>query len=472
MSLMQTLDIKSIKEKKNNFSLKLLFFISLFSLVIAISTPQAHLFAIIGVCLFVYFVLDFTWLTGTIFPISNLFCILLSLQMLVGPFLAYYWFPNDGPYYMRVDDDVYFSYAFPAMIAFTLGISIFSGWKKKIVDIAHLQQSLFFNKKMVYIMIGIGIFFYFLEDKFGSSFSFVFVLLGCLRYIGLFILILTQPKFPRIETAIVYGLILWRGFTTGMFHDLLTWGIFFGIVLALRYKPSFKFKLLVFLGAILGIVVLQSIKESYRSRIYSGQESVSSSLDKAIDDVDEESGIFSNQNLSNNFVVRINQGWILSSALINVPASLDHTRGTLTRKYLEAATMPRFLVPDKLTAGNQQHFMTYSGVEISESTSMGLGIFADAYIEFGAFGGWMWLFFYGLMYNLAINVFFRTAKNYPYLILFMPMVFLYSIRPDCETQTALGHFIKSAFIVFLFHQYMKSKLPKYKLITMKHSAAG
>ena len=106
--------------------------------------------------------------------------------------------------------------------------------------------------------------------------------------------------------------------------------------------------------------------------------------------------------------------------------------------------------------------MKYSGMNISQHTSMGLSSLGDAYINFGINGGFIFMFFLGLIFSEVLKAFHNFSKRFPLLILFTPLVFYYPIRPDCELQTVLGHLIKSCFLIFAIHVVWRSKfrIPK------------
>ncbi|MBX2920436.1 MAG: O-antigen polysaccharide polymerase Wzy, partial [Ferruginibacter sp.] len=94
-------------------------------------------------------------------------------------------------------------------------------------------------------------------------------------------------------------------------------------------------------------------------------------------------------------------------------------------------------------------FMKYSGMRIKRGTSMGLSSLGDAYVNFGTFGGAIFMFILGFIYSEVLNVFHKKSKDYPVLILFTTLVFYYPIRPDCELQTILGHLVKSCFLIYI-----------------------
>ena len=129
-------------------------------------------------------------------------------------------------------------------------------------------------------------------------------------------------------------------------------------------------------------------------------------------------------------------------------------------KILEAAFLPRILAPDKLNAGDRTIFTKYSGMQLRPGTSMALSSVGDAYINFGEFGGCIFMFFLGLLFSEVLNGFYKYSKYYPFLLLFTPLVFYYPIRPDCELQTSLGHLVKSCFLIYVMILFWKKDLSK------------
>ncbi len=113
----------------------------------------------------------------------------------------------------------------------------------------------------------------------------------------------------------------------------------------------------------------------------------------------------------------------------------------------EAAILPRIFAPNKLKAGDREIFTKYSGLRLREGTSMGLSSLGDAYINWGIFGGCIFMLLLGFMYSGILNLFQKHSVQYPVLILFTCLVFYYPIRPDCELQTILGHLFKSCFLI-------------------------
>ena len=86
---------------------------------------------------------------------------------------------------------------------------------------------------------------------------------------------------------------------------------------------------------------------------------------------------------------------------------------------------------------------------------MGLGLFTDAYIEFGQYGAIIYIFLWGIMYGFVLKKFLFYSEKYPILILFSILAFVYPMRPDCETQTVLGHLFKTIMLLALIFTFLK-----------------
>ena len=202
-------------------------------------------------------------------------------------------------------------------------------------------------------------------------------------------------------------------------------------------------------------MVIQALKGSYRTATYSGAEKTGiETFTKLYEKENENSSMFSFERLAP-ANVRINQGFIITNIMHTVPGVVPFSNGKEMYEVFEAGILPRILAPNKLTAGNREIFMKYSGVRIREGTSMALSSLGDAYINFGVAGGSIFMFFLGLLYSYILRIFFKQSAEYPILILFTALVFYYPIRPDCELQTILGHLFKSCFLIYIMLRFFK-----------------
>lgn len=435
------------KNIKYLFSIGFSFFFFLFL--------KFDLYSSLGVGIFIFWIVSLVVASNDSFPIMQLLLSLFSLQYLFGPALTYNGFDvyTIDSYQMKIENVDYFSFVIPIFLAFTLGFRVFFTPQKNIISTEGINQWFDKNPKLPYVFILLGIITPFFSSIVPSSLKFLSYLIESFKFIGLFIIILSNRKSKLIFLIITYVTIFLSAFLGGMFHDLLIWLIVLGLIISYKYKPSFIYKFISIILFVIFIIFIQAIKGGLRDVIWDdgGQLSLELIEDVNKENLNENAGFFTLQNIGPQ-INRINQGWILASTIENVPQNISHTYGSLTVKYLYAALLPRIFDNDKLKAGDQVLFNTYSGHVVFGSTSMALGLFSDAYIEFGRFWSILYVFFFGFLYGFILNKFLFYSKKIPILILFSTLVFVYPMRPDCETPTVLGHLFKSLMLLIaIFH---------------------
>jgi hypothetical protein len=267
-----------------------------------------------------------------------------------------------------------------------------------------------------------------------------------------------DKKLKVAPLILVIGSIVASSLVGGMFHDLLTWILFVGSVYAIKYKFGVNFKLISCIGFILLAVVIQQLKGTYRSATGTeGKEAGLETFSNAYETKTKggDNSLFSFSSLAPD-LVRINQGFIVTNIMKTVPNRVPYSKGEEMSEILEAAILPRIIDHDKLQAGDRTIFEKYSGIHIRAGTSMGLSSLGDAYLNFGILGGSFFMFLLGLTYSTLLNYFKKRSLRQPVLLLFLPLIFYFPIRPDCELQTILGHFVKSTFIIFTMVYFWKS----------------
>ncbi len=385
----------------------------------------------------------------------------MCLQLLLGPVLAYNGLDSfqTGFYRMQISEQEYFMYVIPAVLFFIFGLHYkandFSGEK---LDTESLQQYLKNHPQLPFLLIIIGFISSIAGTFFSNDLAFVFFVLGGFKFIGVFLLIFSQNKLKPLYLLLVYFSVISTSVINAMFHDLLIWLIFLGVIFSIRYQLSKKVKIILSGSFILLSILIQIIKPDYRKSTWKqGQEAGVETLEKTIYLRKEKTGFF-DLNLLAQSNVRINQGAIITNIMRNVPDHIPYANGTQLLQVLEASILPRILVPDKLNSGDRDFFMKWSGMVISSNTSMGLSSIGDAYVNFGVIGGCIFMFFYGLLFNTTLKIFGKYKSRYPVIILFVCLVFYYPVRPDCELHTILGHLFKSCFLIFLIFRIWKQDL--------------
>ena len=396
---------------------------------------------------------------GHVIPVRYLAGSLMCLQMLVGPSFAYMGLDEYQyvKYRMQVPEYDYFSYAIPAMIAFLMGLNIRSNLKGEVVNEAGIKQYVGDHPKMPYLLIGVGFSTSVFSGLFSTSFDLIFYLLGSFKFIGAFLLILGARTIKPLTLGIVFGSIILSSLGTAMFHDLITWFIFLLAIFAIKYKPSVPVKAGVAIGFVVLVIIIQQLKGSYRELTqFQGKEG---NLDVFGEVYEQQSGkgsFFDIRSLASSNV-RISQGFIVSYTLKHVPARQPFANGEELYAILEAAFLPRVLAPNKLKAGDNSLFTKYSGIPLSEGTSMSLSAPGDGYVNFGYTGGVIFMFFLGGLFNFVLLRFHKIGMQYPIAILFTPLVFYFPIRPDTALQTGLGHLVKGCFLLYIIFVFNKNQ---------------
>lgn len=415
-----------------------------------------------AIALWVVFVYDFVTRSNHLLAFREFLLTLYGINYLVSPAIVYRMPPHLVGYKMKIPQNEYFELAIPAMICLWLGLfAIKTNIFKLRYEVVHLHALV--NQKVLKIWLIGGVVLSFSLPFVPGELGFFVYLLGLIRFVAAFALFaLNKRKYRWWLIAVLFIEIL-RSAMHAMFHDMVMWLIFFGIFWVFLAKPKFWVK--VSFAGIIGVFffILQISKSDYRKQTWFGDEEAGFGVltDVALKNVTAEGGLFSEKNIANS-LTRVNQAWILASTVNNMERRRDFQGMHLMSLYLEAAVLPRFLAPNKITSGNKDIFNRFSGHTIRQGTSMGLGIFADGYI---AYGYWGTLFFglgLGLLFGLVFKVVERWGEISPFFILFIFPILNYAVRPDCETQTTIGHLVKSLIVFGLtmtfYRKYFTGKI--------------
>jgi hypothetical protein len=443
------------------------YFIAILTIILFNWFFKYDLLSASAVGIFAYWVSALVIRTNTSFPIKELFLSLYALQFLFGAALTYNGMDEYNHYdnRMRISSEDYFTYVIPVFLSFCLGFNLFV--KKNSIKINRIQIDQWLNahSQAPYYFIAVGFLISFTLDFIPSSLNFVVYILSGFKFVGLFILLMSFRTIKPMIMALIYGSILISSFQGGMFHDLLIWIIMLSLLLVYRFRPNWILKIVGILVFGLFAIFIQSIKTGLRAQTWTGNKEASISLVEGVtnDVVRSNGGLLSLENLGPN-IIRINQGWVLASAIDYVPLNVKHTHGELIWGYVYAAIVPRVFDADKLKSGGHDLVNKYAGREIAGDTSVSLGLFTDAYVDFGPLGAIICVFFFGLFYGYILKQFYVKSKTYPILILFVILAFIYPIRPDTDTGSALGNLFKTIMLLWIIFRLYPNffKIPSTK----------
>jgi hypothetical protein len=348
-------------------------------ILILLLAPGISIYCFIGLMIAAFQFLLVFYSFDYLIPVRYITGSLMSLQMLVGPAFAYMGLDQYQyfKYKMQIPEQDYFLYAIPAVCCFIVGLNINSRLRGEMVDEKRIKQYVSQQPRMLYILIIVGFLSSIANTFFSSSFDLVFYLLGSAKYIGAFLLIIGGVRLKPWILVVVFGSIVLSSLGSTMFHDLITWLIFLLAVLAIKFKPPVLIKAAFGVGFILLIATIQLLKGAYRDASTFQNKAGSVDLFGEVYQTQEsKGGIFDKKNLAVNNV-RINQGFIVTYIMNNIPAKVAYANGDELYQILEAAFLPRIIAPNKLKSGDNSLVTKYSGIRLNPDTSMSLSAMGD-----------------------------------------------------------------------------------------------
>lgn len=391
-----------------------------------------------------FLILRVVFFSNNTFSFREWTLFLYSLNYLISPAITYNLDNSAVTYPMKISSDFYFSMAFPGMFLFGMGLYIIPNKLFK-PDFTKINKVSIVNEGLLKKFVIYGVLFKLTGSFVPGELNFFFYILSLLRFVGSFALYLVDTR-KWFWPFLVLGLEFYLSFTSGTYHDSLMWFIFFSLLFVYVKKPTVEFKILGASAVVILILFIQAIKFSYREKVWvEGNSASLNTVAEVGNTVANSESLVGDDNLKGT-INRSNQAWIFASTVDNMDRNRDFQGMNNVAKYLEAAIMPRFLAPNKIKSGGGEIFNKFSGHTINESTSMGLGVFADGYIAYGTLGVYVFTFFLGLIFSLTFKIIEYWVKISPIYVLMLLPILNYAVRPDCELQTTINHLFKSLII--------------------------
>ena len=384
-------------------------------------------------------------------PLLQLTCLIAVLQWLVGPAINYASTYSFGRYSMYVEEHQYFRFAIPGTAFFVAimlatGSSIRQNNLLKAVDRKH-----FFTIGVVLNVIGIAAT-YLASSRSEGSLGFLLHLVSQLRYVGALYFICSKHELRLIFAAASCLQLVTMSLGAGVFHDLILWlAILFCFWFAQRtWSIVIKF---VLLGtACIGLFSIQVVKQEYRERIQKGEQP---SIFALVGEYLTPSGkAWQNDTLSL-AVTRLNQGWIISAVMKNVPDREPYCEGETIKVAVISSLVPRFLWKEKKKAGGQENFKRFTGLGLGRTTSMAISPLGEAYANFGETGGIVFMLFFGAVFAALYHGTLRYAAKYPTFIFWIPLIFYQAVKAETEMLVVINQLTKGAIIGFSMHYVIR-----------------
>ena len=414
-----------------------------------------------GIFIFILVLINFFQNTNSQIAFKEWVLLLYALNYLLAPAISLHLEQEKVAYQIKLNAEKYYTLMIPGFLFFYWGMnSIKTNVFKTDFDLVKIYALL--NEKILKQLFWLGIALKLIQSFVPGEIGFFIYVLSMVRFVGAFALYAVNARKYFHWLVFVLLLEVLQAFVVGMYHDMTMWLSFFFIFYIYIKKPSLKWKISFALISIISILFIQSIKQFYRAATWSGDREAS--LSTAIDVAENNSSIEILTGEANllSTLTRSNQAWIFASTVDHMNRYQNFQGLNNVKLYMESALLPRFLAPNKIQSGDKEIFNKFSGHVLNEGTSMGLGIFADGYIAYGAWGVAIFGFALGLLFSITFKVVENWTQISPFFMLFLFPILNYAVRPDCETQTTINHLVKSMFIYWLlvvaYRRYFSQKL--------------
>lgn len=362
--------------------------------------------------------------------------------------------------YMPVAEATYFNFALPAMSGFVLMIC----WpvnSKKISDEGHILSSTIEKarlrlKRMPNVgiqIISTGLVMSFVAPFMPGGITFVAILFFWSSFAGALYLFYT-PAF-KFKKLILWGFALFifvGALENGMFTLVAYMGITIFSFLFMGRRLAFWKKLSLFIVGCFLLLLLQSVKGSYRNFLwrqgYEGNKAVL--FGNLIGDKLANYSDFFSEDAFFPFYYRTNQGFNVSLVMLRFPARAAFDNGTNLALSLASSMVPRLIWPGKPEAGGKFNMKYYTGITLFGGWSTNVGPLGEAYGSFGVNGGILYMIFLGALIRWAYKRVFVIGNRLPLIIVWIPVIF-YQITYSAETDSLqiFNSLVKSAFFVWI-----------------------
>ena len=379
-------------------------------------------------------------------PLTQLTSLLAVLQWLIGPVLNYGSDYQFGRYSMYVPEEQYFAFALPAT-AFYVAIMLSVGASVK------QRQLLQFVDRRNFFTIGIVLNIVafaaaLASSRVGGSLGFLCHLVSQTRYVGaLYFLFSKHPQ--RLPAAALSCVQLFTSsLAIGMFHDLILWMTLIFCYWFAQRKWILSTKLLTILAAVVVLFLIQSVKQDYRKLLARGEKPslVSMMVTYATPD-----GRAWEDSVLSLTITRLNQGWIISAIMKNVPENEPFAEGETVKEAILSSVAPRVLWADKKSAGGRENFRRFTGLQIGDQTAMSISPLGEAYANFGVEGGVIFMGVFGAVFGLSYFAALKYTLRHPTFIFWIPLIFYQAIKAETELVVVMNQLTKGAVVAVTFH---------------------
>jgi len=363
--------------------------------------------------------------------------------------------------YMHVPDYVYFGYALPAVAGFVLFLCWPIGGKgyddggvflKQAIDRAKgvLGKS---HKLGIYLLIG-GTLMFWVAKVLPEAVRFAFLLFFFASFAA-FLYIFYQPEL-RGRRYYLYGFgafIVLTAVGNGMFTVVAYMSLTIFSFFFLGKRSSMFKKLLLFFVGVFILLLIQSVKPTYRILIWNGTYEGNKGVlllrlmaDKLSDPNWASTDAFFPE------FTRANQGFNVSLVMHRFPENIPFDNGSKLLVNIASSLVPRVFWPNKPEAGGRVNMAYYAGLTIV-GWSTNVGPLGEAYASFGPRGGVIFMILLGVFIRYAYSRLFKLSAKIPLLLFWLPVMFYQTTYAgETDTLQILNSILKSALFIWLLHR--------------------
>ncbi|HLX92637.1 MAG TPA: hypothetical protein VKR32_13190, partial [Puia sp.] len=262
-------------------------------------------------------------------------------------------------------------------------------------------------------------------------------------------------KYKRSIVSGILVLLVGQALATGMFGEMVYMMALMATLAIFGRKISYQTKLIFTICGFLGVIIVQSVKSDYRAKSWSGTNGADPVYfaELLTDKVTSPSAFIESNKLF--FVaVRFNQGWLIANTMKKVPEKFPFANGETIWQSVAASFVPRFLWPGKPESGGKANLKRFWGYEI-RGYSMNIGPAGEAYANFGVIGGIIYMFFYGVFFNLLLSIILKLTEKRATLILWLPFLFIYAISVETDLLTTMNSLLKAMLFTWIVFKVFK-----------------
>ena len=433
--------------------------------ILLFSLSDYTVWEIISFSMLIYYFSEFLDNLGKKIIILDMTVVMAVFTCLIMPVIFYHTYPKENHLaklwvkYMPISSNDYFSFAVPGVFLLIFGLRVslikLKYTKTPEIYINNVKKYLLQKPKLGLILIAVGVSSGMLDFISPSSLKQVFYLMEHLTYVGVFYVIYSPNKYKRVVVPGVIILMLGQTVISGMFGDFIFMFACSVVLIFLGKKTALYKKITFAVAGIFFILVIQSIKTDYRKRNWlEGTGADPSYFAELIGNRIADPSSLMDPNEMFFTAVRMNQGWLVAVTMDKVPNKFTFAYGETIWQSVAASFVPRFLWPDKPEAGGKFNLKRFWGFDV-HGYSMGLGPLGEGYANFDRLGGIIYLFFYGMFFNLVLSMILRYSEKRPTLILWLPFLFFYAVVLETDLVTTMNSLVKGVFFTWIVFRFFR-----------------